>query len=247
MIYKLQDKEAVEPLFRGWEETMIYSCLQGVMGEIYVTDTKKPQSACAAVGCFAFFAGRPDAELIKNRPDGSAILVPQNAAWGALTEQCIPGAVKVTRYAMKKNTVFRVPELRRIAAMIPDGYELRNIDGDVYDKCLEDPATADFVAAFADKKHYLRYGRGVVVMKGGRIVSGASSYTRYREGIEIEVDTIKEERRKGLAFLACASLILQCLSDGLYPSWDAQNKNSVCLAEKLGYEYAHDYTAYEVM
>jgi len=31
-----------------------------------------------------------------------------------------------------------------------------------------------------------------------------------------------------------------------YPSWDAQNMISVHLAEKLGYEYDHEYTAYEV-
>ena len=89
-------------------------------------------------------------------------------------------------------------------------------------------------------------GRGMVIMKTGRIVAGASSYTRYNEGIEIEVDTIEEERRKGLATIVCAALILHCLDEGLYPSWDAQNMNSVRLAEKLGYEFDHEYIAYEV-
>ena len=79
-----------------------------------------------------------------------------------------------------------------------------------------------------------------------QFVSGASSYTRYIEGIEIEVDTVPEERRKGLALVACAALILRCLDEGLYPSWDAQNMDSVHLAEKLGYEFDHEYTAYEV-
>ncbi|MDD6328823.1 MAG: GNAT family N-acetyltransferase, partial [Lachnospiraceae bacterium] len=31
-----------------------------------------------------------------------------------------------------------------------------------------------------------------------------------------------------------------------YPSWDAQNKWSVGLAEKLGYHFSHEYTAYEI-
>ena len=86
----------------------------------------------------------------------------------------------------------------------------------------------------------------MVVIKSGRIVAGASSYTRYNEGIEIEVDTVEEERRKGLATVASAALILRCLDEGLYPGWDAQNMNSVHLAEKLGYEFDHEYTAYEV-
>ena len=63
---------------------------------------------------------------------------------------------------------------------------------------------------------------------------------------EIEVDTIPEERHKGLASIACASLILRCLEEGLYPSWDAHNMDSVGLAEKLGYEFDHAYTAYEL-
>ena len=32
----------------------------------------------------------------------------------------------------------------------------------------------------------------------------------------------------------------------LFECWDAQNMISVHLAEKLGYEYDHEYTAYEV-
>lgn len=55
-----------------------------------------------------------------------------------------------------------------------------------------------------------------------------------------------EEKRKHLATVACSVLILNCLEEGLYPSWDAQNMNSVQLAEKLGYEYDHEYIAYEV-
>lgn len=85
----------------------------------------------------------------------------------------------------------------------------------------------------------------MVIVRDGVIVSGASSYTRYREGIEIEVDTLEEERRKHLALIVCSALILRCLKEGLYPSWDAQNMGSVHLAEKLGYVFDHEYVAYE--
>lgn len=120
-------------------------------------------------------------------------------------------------------------------------------DSEIYDKCLDSPVTADFVSAFEGKEQYLSIGRGMVITKDNKIVSGASSYTRYLEGIEIEVDTIPEERRKHLATIVCSSLILKCLEEGLYPSWDAQNMNSVRLAEKLGYECDHEYIAYEVV
>jgi hypothetical protein len=155
-------------------------------------------------------------------------------------------AKKVSRYAIKKETQFDKARLRNMVKQLPDGYELKEIDGRIYDLCLQDPLTRDFVASFESKEKYLELGRGMVIMKSGRIASGASSFSRYNEGIETEGDTAADERRKGLATIACAALILRCLDEGLYPSWDAQNMNSVHLAEKLGYEFDHEYTAYEV-
>ena len=200
----------------------------------------------AYVGCFAFYAGEPDRELVINKPEGFVIMVPQNVQWETCIEECFPMAKKVKRFAIKKETRFDRDLLSSMAAELPEGYELKEIDEEIYDLCLPDPVTRDFVSSFESKGKFLELGRGMVILKSGRIVAGASSYTRYREGIEIEVDTVEEERRKGLATIVCAALILRCLEVGLYPSWDAQNMNSVHLSEKLGYEFDHEYTAYEV-
>lgn len=246
MVFELKDTSKAESLFEGWQETLVYSCLQKVMGKVYVTDLEKPMSAFAFVGCFAFFAGKPEKELVENKPDGFVIMVPQNREWAELIESVYPGARKVTRYAIKKDTHFDVEALKKNLQLLPDGYELKPIDDRIYDLCLENPVTADFVSVFESKEKYLKEGRGVVILKDGRIVSGASSYTRYKEGIEIEVDTAEEERRRHFALIVCSALILRCLGEGLYPSWDAHNMGSVHLAEKLGYEFDHEYTAYEV-
>lgn len=246
MIRELEDTAKAASLFDGWEETLIYSCLQKVMGKIYVTDPDRPVSAMAFVGCFAFLAGEPDKELLTGKPEGFVIMVPQNDSWSELIEDCFPDARKVTRYAIRKDTVFDREALTEMAAGLPEGYELRKIDSDIYDLCVQDPVTAEFVSAFGSKEKYLELGRGMVILKEGKIVSGASSYTRYKEGIEIEVDTVEPERRKGLASVVCSALILDCLDEGLYPSWDAHDMNSVQLARKFGYEFDREYTAYEV-
>ena len=246
MVVELDDTSKVKDLFAGWQETLIYSCVQKVMGRIYVTDPDEPVSAFAYVGCFGFVAGEPNRELLENKPEGFVIITPQNEAWASLIEEVYTNVRKVTRYAIKKDTRFDTTVLQKNLDGLPDGYEIKEIDSDLYDKCMEDPVTRDFVSSFADKKQYLELGRGIVILKEGKIVSGASSYTRYNEGIEIEVDTVETERRKHLATIACSALILRCLKENLYPSWDAQNKNSVCLAEKLGYEFDHEYVAYEV-
>ena len=246
MIHELKDTSAVLPLFEGWEETLIWSCLQNVMGKIYVTDPAHPESAMAFVGCFCFYAGVPDRELVACKPDGFVIMVPRDEQWASLIEECFPAAKRFTRYAIRKDTRFDTAVLERMVSGLPEGYELKEIDAALYDLCLEDPVTRDFVSVFETRERYLELGRGMVILKDDRIVSGASSYTRYRGGIEIEVDTVEFERRKHLATAVCAALILRCLKEGLYPSWDAHNMDSVRLAEKFGYELDHEYTAYEV-
>ena len=75
-------------------------------------------------------------------------------------------------------------------------------------------------------------------------VAGAGSYCVYRGGIEIEIDTRADHRRKGLAAACGARLILECLDRGLYPSWDAIDLRSAVLAEKLGYHRGEAYVTY---
>lgn len=246
MIYELEDTSKVESLFAGWEITLIYSCIQKVMGKVFVTDTENPKSAMAFVGVFAFVTGEPDRELVINKPDGFVVMVPKDERWSELIEECFPDARKFTRYAIRKDTVFDREKLEKMVAGLPEGYVLKKIDSDLYDLCLQDPVTFDFVSVFGSKERYLELGRGMMILKEGKFVSGASSYTRYKEGIEIEVDTIPSERRKGLASVVCSALILACLDEGLYPSWDAHDMNSVQLSKKFGYEFDHEYTAYEV-
>ena len=133
-------KENIQKIFKNWNETIIWSCLQGIMGKILTNSSE--DAAMAILGDFAFYAGNPSEELVKYKPESCKqdfiIMVPQNAGWAELIE-------------------------------------------------------------------------------------------------------------KGLAYACGAKLILECLEEGLYPSWDAQNKWSVALAEKLGYHFSHEYVAYEIM
>ena len=65
MVYELKDTEKAAPLFEGWQESMIWSCLQKIMGKIYTDSPEHPVSAMALLADFCFFAGKPDAELVR--------------------------------------------------------------------------------------------------------------------------------------------------------------------------------------
>lgn len=252
MIHKLNQPENTAPLFKNWQETLIWSCLQGVMGNIYADNGDCPTSAMAMLGDFAFLAGEPNRELALYKPEccqqNFIILVPQNEAWAQMIEACYEEkAKKVTRYAIKKEPdVFDKQKLQKASSALPNGYTIKMMDEGIFLRCKELPWSGDLVSQYADYETYHRLGLGAVVLKDGEPVAGASAYARYNGGIEIEIDTREDERRKGLAYACGAKLILECLERGLYPSWDAQNKWSVALAEKLGYHFDHEYVAYEV-
>lgn len=252
MIYRLEDTEKTASLWKGWQETLIWSCVQGVMGSIYVNDLENPVSAMAVLGDFCFLAGKPDREFVLSEQalgkQGFMIMVPQGDKWAQLIEECLgEKAKKVTRYATKKEPdVFDREKLKEYAAGLPDGYKLKMIDEKLFWQCKETRWCRDFVSQYADYALYRKHGLGVVICRDDEIVSGASSYAGYQGGIEIEIDTRADCRRRGLACICGAKLILECLERGLYPGWDAQNKDSLALAEKLGYHFDCEYRAYEV-
>lgn len=235
-------------LFGEWaeRETILLSCLDGTMGEIAGTS----ESAAAVLGDFAFFAGKPDMKLAEKVASEREffIAVPQNADW----ESCIENAFgdrakKVVRYAFCKNTPFDREKLEKFAADVPEGFTVRRIGEKLYRMCAEGDFSCDLVSNFPTFGDYENLGIGFAALTAdGTLAAGASSYSSYDGGIEIEIDTHPDFRRRGLAKCLAATLILACLDRGIYPSWDAQNTVSAHLAETLGYAFDREYTAYEV-
>ena len=247
MVYELSDTSKAVPFFADWEDLdiSVIACLDKVMGKILADDPEQPKSVMAVIGDFAFCAGGPDLELVRAKPDRWMLVVPQNDEWARLIESSFP-AYKRIRYAIRKDTKFDREKLEAMVRALPEGYELRRIDDAIYEMCMADEDCRDFVSVFGSKEKFFELGRGFVVMKEGKIVAGASSYSRYRGGVELEVYTGKAERHKGIGSAVCAAMILSCLAAGLYPSWDAANMMSVRLAEKLGYELSHEYICFTV-
>lgn len=238
----MTDLTRIAPLFDGWEETMVWSCLQGVMGR---AEANGDYTAGMIVNQdFTFLAGVPDRGLLERA--GGPILVPRTEDWSALIEDVFgERAVKEMRYAIKKEPgVFDRGRLEALISALPEGYELRMIDEALVPVLLSENWSRDFCAAFDSPADCCARGIGFVALYGGVPVAGAGSYCVYRDGIEVEIDTRGDHRRKGLAAACGARLILECLDRGLYPGWDAIDLRSVALAEKLGYHRGEPYATY---
>ena len=249
-VYRIENRECIASLFDGCEDTMVWSCLQGHMGIAYADHPTAPTSAQVSIGDICFFAGVVHDELVRNKPqnlsDDFAILVPPDQAWAQAIERVYCENVKKhIRYATKKEPdIFCTKTLADIVVGLPVQYEITPIYRAEYEEILSLDWAIDLCGNYACYEDYGRGGLGFVIRKNGVIVSGASSYTFYDSGIEIEIDTREDERRKGLASICGAKLILECLDRNLYPSWDAHTKDSLALAQKLGYRFAREYLVY---
>lgn len=234
-------------LFAGWQQTMIWSCVQGCMGAVYARQGGKPEAAKAVVGGFCFFAGKPDQELMEYKDAAYEIMVPQNKEWEAAIEGIYGNRVcRKSRFATKKQPgIWNRSVLESMAEKLPEGMVIEKIDRKLYDRVMALDWARDLAANFKSWHEYEQHGLGMVVLYQGEPVAGASSYTYYRQGIEIEIDTRVDQRRKGLARACGARLILECLDRGLYPSWDAHNRESIQLAGQLGYQFDCEYPIYE--
>lgn len=251
-IYKVTDRLGIKPLVQDWEETFIWSFLQGYMGEAWVDSPTNPQSVKIRVGDLCFLAGIPNQDLVKHKPVGlekrEFAMVPQSMEWHALIEEVYEAqATKKERYAIKKEeNIFDKEKLSALVKGLALEYTMCMIEEKLYHSILEQEWCRDFCSNYSTYQEYKEHGLGVVILKNGEIVAGASSYLHYRDGIEIQIDTREDYRRKGLATICGAKLILECLKRGLYPSWDAYDRRSVSLAEKLGYHLDTAYTVYEI-
>ena len=253
MICKISNPSLVSPLFQDWDETMIWSCLDGTMGELYGDDFKNPKSTAAVLGDFTFFAGVPCAELgalhhSSLLQKNYRILVPRTSEWENLLLKLYGNrARRIRRYATVKDSGSFSPEgLTKILSGLPEGFSLKRMDEALYNQCGSMDWSRDLVSQYETWEKYRILGLGVVLTKDGEILSGASSYSAYRGGIEIEIDTRPEYRRRGFASFCGACLILECIKRNLYPSWDAHTEASLSLALKLGYRFSHAYTALEI-
>lgn len=248
-------------LFGTWPETILWSVLEEKMGHMYVDHPENPKSAAAVLGDFVFLAGEPSAELIHftaelEYPLDMCILMPQNKAW----EQEIEAALanlgpeklkKVTRYATRKSMAdLQSPEvqqrLKAMAEKVPQHFQIREFDKEVFEIAREEYWSRSQAVQFRDYEEFRQHGVGFAAFLGGIMAAGASTYSYYDGGIEVQIDTDTGFREMGLAQCCGARLILACLERGLYPSWDAHSAKSLALATKFGYEPAGAYTAYEV-
>ncbi len=247
------ERSQIEPLFRGIEDSMVLSYLQGYMGDGYVNHLQNPSAALIISGEYSFFGGNPNSEdaleLIKqlfsvNPSECSVCIFPEEEP---LWEQVLLSVKEnhptlVPRFGIvQKDYCFDEKILEKYMDSVPKGYDLIPFSKEIYHKAMMSDWSKEFCETFQSAEEYLNRGFGFAVLKRGDLVSGASTMTVYDGGIEVQVATVEGERGKGLAIACAAALLMECKKRNLRPCWDAANLASKKMALSLGYEYRGEY------
>ena len=118
-------------------------------------------------------------------------------------------AALTRRYAFHKGgEAFDRERLARFAACAPADVELRPFDREACRLAMQAPWSRSFCEQFRDEDDFLARGLGVAALRDGELVGGASSYVCFSGGIELQVETRQDMRRRGVALACCARLIL---------------------------------------
>jgi GNAT superfamily N-acetyltransferase len=253
---KVQKHEMPEiaHLFSGIEDSMVTACIQGYMGNAYVDKLPNPKAGLIISGEYSFFAGDAkckEAALLAEKlfdlnPSAETVCIfpgdePEWETELMKVKQYSPKALFRYRIA-QKNHAFDEKLLSNYAAKIPTGYTLVTFNEKLYNQAISEDWSKEFCETFNSSEDYLARGFGFAVVYNDRLVAGASTMTVYDGGAEIQVATHPKYRKKGLAMVCAATLILECQRRGMKACWDAANKISKKMAIALGYEYIGEYT-----
>ena len=130
----------ITPLFNGWNDVMILSCLQGHLGQAYANKKDAPTVAkievlgvCYAVGD----TGSPDAKTLLHQLPSHMELQVQGEAWHNLVKRELSEKTHTfTRYEFEKDpSMFDTVKLQAYAAQLSSDYTLAAIDAEMFLAC----------------------------------------------------------------------------------------------------------------
>ena len=257
MVYELVGKEREEAkrFFAEPHDSLIYTITEGIKGKAYAAGEP---ITCVYLhfGYFSFLAG--DAKSREARELVTAIreltkgeekaVVSYEDGWEALLLEIYPDA------QLKERSMMEIPpqgldrdEINRLLENYEQGaygdYRLQAIDHRLYGILKKEEWADGMVTNFDSYEEFEKHGFGYVMCSGEMPVSGCSVYSYYSTGVEIQVDTKEEHRGKGLAKVASAAMMRECLRRNLRPSWDAANPTSRTIAGHMGFVLGTQYRA----
>lgn len=253
---EIEDREKLYKLFEACEDSCLLTALSKVDGEVYADDEKNPTVSVLNVSDYSFIAATEGSKnieeavcFIDSLHNGREynIRVVNKEIERVVEEVYKDRFYTYSRFATVRS--FEYMDFDKLANAVNEkekDFELRLIDEELFEVTKKTEWMEDFTIGYENYSEWEKTGLGVMFLKDGVPVSGASSYSAYPGGIEIEIITREDFRKQGLAFASGAALLIECRKRNLVASWDAAHKQSLSLAMKLGYKFLYEYKIYGI-
>jgi RimJ/RimL family protein N-acetyltransferase len=243
------NRASLRRLFDGYPclHGSVAAVIEGGMGRVF-TDAREEPHVALAVLDFRFLAGDPlhaNAPLLfKQLQPGNVVIAP-TPAWRHLVTATCPDALTVYRREAFQAEQFDADQLRAFRQALPGGFELRRVRLEELAQFSTDLGRS-LIYNFRSHEEFITRGVGMGILHQGRFVSGAAAAAVGGGKLEIEIQTRREFRRRGLARAVASALILYGLEHGIEACWDAANEPSAALARQLGFHSTGKYQAYRL-
>ena len=222
-----------------------FNVLEGVTrGQILVDDPAHPTRAVVHEEAFGtlYFGGHVDESLL-------AALVDEFRQFGDVGIGCWledPLNEMLPPHPNYDGSTYYFPQraqsmdLAPLMQALPTGMRLVPRDEHLLKKSFDYTLT---LASFGSVEKVMEQTLGVMILDGDALVCEAATGAPTHGCIEVGVTTARTHRQRGLAAMACASLIRECEARGYSTWWDCAKQNipSVKLAQKLGYVQGLEY------
>ncbi|MDD5659736.1 MAG: GNAT family N-acetyltransferase, partial [Actinomycetota bacterium] len=232
MIYKIKPgkRNRYFSLFKNnkYDLVLMASVLEGKTGSMWVDDIENPRVARLDTGLFTVFAGdctaKKTLDLVRQAP--IHFVTPENESWKNILCNEFQGRISSLHFS--EYSLFSKDEtlLKEMIDKLPKNYKLKPLDKSLCMHLGSDIGNKYFLENFSSIDDFLDLGIGFCVLLNNQIVSAATSMAAAGNMIDIEIETVKEYRKKGLGTIVAAKLVLSCIKKEITPKWMAANRES---------------------
>ncbi|MFW9808986.1 MAG: GNAT family N-acetyltransferase [Candidatus Thorarchaeota archaeon] len=244
-----EDRSGVRHLFHPHKRAraIIFPALDLGLGQVWTNSRESPTVArlqLSVINALAGDSSSSDAVDIVRMIEPMQLAFGHDDNWTLIIKELWGDCLEIQPRTVFTTESLDLDHLRVLREQIPSGYHLERMS-------LEDVQRIDKRKAmhipilFGSSEEFCKKGIGYCIKHDNKIVCMASTFTPFTDMFEIQVDTFdSEHRRKGLATVASAALMVYALENGITPYWDAANEASIQLALKLGYTEPDPWEAY---
>jgi hypothetical protein len=243
------------PLLSGIQQAVLpYAVCEGINpGRVFVDHPQNPAVALIWTGVgYYFLGGIPSGQtdLLSISHCLEEFLIPASRAmgetgyilitspgWEEHIAQLLPGRAPITIF--RRTFTFEPGAFYQAAGRLPElprDLTLARMDETLAERSGLPPS-------WRSPQNFVQDGLGFAILSGEQIVSSCTSVFACRRGLEMDVNTAEEFRGRGLASIAAAAFIRECLRQNRQPNWETfwENEPSTKLAQKLGYQIKEEY------